>query len=266
MIGPLFRRNFAHHARLLGVLAGGLALLELIVTKAAAQIEMGPGLATLLEQFVPPAARELLFTQFGLVSFPGAVAFGFEHPAVLVASVAWAVVAGTIPAAERESGLFDLILARPVSRAKYVLAVLLLIVLGAVVLSAALVAGAALGLSLVEVRGELAWTRYVLPAADLALLLLAIGGYTLAFACASPRRGPAIARAVGVTLAAFVVELLADLWEPLERVRWLSPFHYFKPVPAALEARTPWLHAAVLVGILAGGYLLALARFKRQDL
>lgn len=266
MIGALLRRNLVHHVRLLTALAAGVAALETLLVVVAARVEAGPGLGRLLEQFVPSAVRNAMLSQFGLISFAGAVSFGFQHPVVLVGTLAFIVVAGTIPAAERESGLLDLILSRPVSRATYLAAVLALLVLGAVLLPLGVLGGAAAGLALEDVHGELPWTRYVPAAASLGMLLLAWGGVTLVFASGSPRRGPVAARVVGIALALYVVELLADLWQPFERIRWVSPFHYFKPVPAALSTGLRAADAAVLLGVCAAGIAVALFRIRRADL
>jgi ABC-2 type transport system permease protein len=200
------------------------------------------------------------------VSFPGAVAFGFVHPVTIVAAAAFVVVAATIPAAERESGLLDLVLARPVPRGRYLLSVALMLVVGAVLLPLALFAGAAFGLGIVTVEERLPLVRYAPAAAGLGFLLLAVGGYSLLFAAGAKRRGPAIGRAVGLTLAFYVVEFLADFWEPLDRIRWLSPFHYYKPIAAAVVPHTPPENPLVLLAAFVVLVAAAHFRFRRQDL
>ena len=70
--------------------------------------------------------------------------------AALLATLAFAMVVATIPTGERESGFLELILARPVPRRRYLLAALLPLIFGAVLLPLALVAGALIGIQLVE--------------------------------------------------------------------------------------------------------------------
>lgn len=266
MIRTLFVRNLRHHLRLLAALWMGLALFETLIVWVASLVERGPGLRAMLELMIPPEAREAFITQFGLMSFGGGVAFGFQHPVSLVAALAGVIVVATIPAAERESGLLDLILSGPVARARYLAAVLALLVIAAVALPLALLAGTAAGLALVAVPEELAWWRYAPSAARLTLLLLALGSGALFFAAAARRRGQAVARAVGVTLALYVLEILADLWEPFARIRWLSPFHFFKPIAAAIGPGAPLRDPLVLLATAAALCALALVLFKKQDL
>jgi ABC-2 type transport system permease protein len=193
------------------------------------------------------------------------VAFGFEHPFTLAGATAFVVVAATIPASERESRFLDLLLARPLARHQYLLASLLLMVLGAVVLPLALLAGAAIGMPLVELGGKLPWRRYLPCALGLTTLLLAFGGIALLLASGAKRRGPAASQVVGLTLASFVVELLGELWTGLRWVRWASPFHYYKPIQAAIVPSTPWENPAILLAVFAVTTALAFARFSRRD-
>lgn len=265
MTATLLARNLRHHGRLILALALGVAAFEVALTYAAAQIESSTGLRTLF-QMLPPAFRDAFASQFSLISFASAVAFGFQHPFVLAATVAFVVVVATIPAGECETKLLDLIQARPVPRSRYLLATLVLVILGAAVLPLSTLAGSCVGLALVDLPGELPWTRYISSALGLSTLLLAIGGCTLLISAGAKRRGSAVAQAVGLTLGSFVVEILAEAWPALRYIRWMSPFHYFKPVTAAVIPLTPPENPVVLLAIFAAAAALAFARYQRRDI
>ena len=117
-----------------------------------------------------------------------------------------------------------------------------------------------------ESEQALPWTRYAASAAGLSTLLLAIGGYTLLLAAGARRRGTAAARALGVTIALFWVDVMADLWDPLQYIDWLSPFRYFRPIPSAVVPYTPLENPLALLGIFVVCTALAFYRFQRQDL
>jgi ABC-2 type transport system permease protein len=262
----LFGRLLRQHGRLLGALVAGLFLLPMIVVFAAAQIEQGPGLQGMIDQLAPAGLRDFIAEQFGRVTFAGTVAFAFQHPAVIVATLAFVLVVGTVPAGERESGLLDLILARPLPRSRYFVSVLLLVLLGALALPVAALGGVALGLGLVESPEALPWHRYLPSAAGLACLMLCVGGYTLLLAVGARRRGQAASRVAGLTLLLYVIDVLGNLWKPLESIRWVSPFSYFDPIRAAILQEVPRAHTAVLLTVFVVGAGLALLRFRRQDL
>jgi ABC-2 type transport system permease protein len=262
----LFGRLMRQHGRLLAGLLAGLFVVPMIVVFAAAQIEQGPGLQGMIDQLAPTGLRDFIAEQFGTVTFAGTVAFAFQHPAVIVAALAFVIVVGTVPAGERESGLLDLILARPLPRWRYFASVLMLVVLGALALPAAALGGVALGLGLVEGPEALPWHRYLPSAAGLACLMLCVGGYALLLAVGARRRGKAASRVAGLTLLLYVVDVLGNLWKPLESIRWISPFSYFDPIRAAILEEIPPLHTAVLLSVFLLGTALALLRFRRQDL
>jgi len=265
MIRSMLMRHLRHHARLLWVFAGGLVLFEFVIVWMSAQIDAGPGLRVLIE-LMPPSLREVLTAQISMLSFQGAVGFGFQHPIVLAISIAFTIVVGSIPAAERESGLLDLILAQPVPRQSYLIAVLLLLTIGAVALPSAALLGVAATMQLVEVNSELPWTRYIPCAAGLSMLMLAIAGYTLMLSAGARRRGRAAAQATGVTIVALTVDMLAQVWAPLRSISWLSPFHYFRPIPAAVTPHTPPENAIVLLGLFVVTTAVASVIFRRRDL
>jgi ABC-type transport system involved in multi-copper enzyme maturation permease subunit len=265
MIRVLFWRGVRQHARLLGVLSVSLALFEWALVWVAARIDMGPGFRQLLGTLLPPDVVEIIFSQFGFASFGGAVSFGYQHPMALVAGVAMVVVVATLPALERETGFLDLILSRPLTRDQYLAAAGLLVVVAAVLPSAALLMGGALGLAVVEAPEAIAWSRYVSCAIMLTLLLLAVGSYVLLFAAGAKRRGTAVSQAVGITLLLYWLDFMGDYWDLLESARRLSPFHYFDPAAVA-NSGMAGRDVAVLSGITLAAGVGAFLSFRRQNL
>lgn len=266
MTRTLYGRLLYLHARLLAAIAVGVCLFEVFMVWVSAQLDTGPGLRAFLEAVLPPGMREVLFEQFGVASFAGAVAFGYQHPFVLVAIVAFVVVAATTPAAERETGFLDLVLARPVPRRTYITASVLLVATGAVVLAVAVQVGAIIGLGLVEGPGELPWTDYVPATLALLLLLLAVGGYSLLAATGARRRGNAVSRAVGLTLVFYWLDFMGGLWETLELARWLSPFTYYDAPRTVVGSGLPTRDIVVLSVVAVATTVAAFLEFQRQDL
>ena len=78
--------------------------------------------------------------------------------------------------------------------------------------------------------------------------------------------GPAVARAAGLTIALFFLDFLASLWEPIGPLVRFTPFHYHKPINAALFEQTPWVHPVALFSLFALCGAVAFWRFGRQDI
>jgi ABC-2 type transport system permease protein len=261
----LLARNLRLYAAPLAAVCVGLFAFELLLVWVAARLDTGPGLRELLEAILPPDMRELVFAQLGLASFSGAVSFGFQHPVALAGSIAIIVALATVPAAERESGFLDLVLGRPVTRSRYLGATAVAVLLAAVLLPAALLAGAAAGMALVDAPSELPWPRYGPSAVGLAFLLLAVGSYALLFAGHARRRGIAIGRAVSLTLVFYWLDFMGAYWDALVDARKLSPFHYFAPgraLESGLGLRDPLALLSGAVIVTAAAFLV----FRRQDL
>jgi ABC-type transport system involved in multi-copper enzyme maturation permease subunit len=265
MIRPLLGRTFRHHARLLAFLALSLVMFQWVIVWVAARIETGPGFQQLFRSLLPPQVAESVFGQLGFASFGGAISFGFQHPFNLVAAIALMMVVATIPAAERETGFLDLLLARPLTRPMYLTATVAVLTGVCLLVPASLLVGTAAGLAMVDAPEAIHWSRYIPSAGGLALLLFCIGGYTLLLSTAAKRRGAATTRAVGLTLVFYWLDFMGAYWGRLEIPRRLSPFHYFDPADAARNGLDP-THGAILA--LAGCLFVAVAfwNFQRQDL
>ncbi|HXI02661.1 MAG TPA: ABC transporter permease subunit [Candidatus Saccharimonadales bacterium] len=265
MSSALLGRLLRHNARILILLAGGLATIEILLTRLGQQLESSGGLREALLRMIPPQVQSLFGPQIELLTFNGAVAFGFQHPALLAASVGTVVAAATTPAAERESGLMDLILSGPVPRARYLAATLALVLIEAVLFPAALLGGAAAGLSFVKVASPLPWTRFIPAAAGMCALLLCTGGIALWIGVTARRRGQAVARCAALLLPLYIVEMLGQVWPALGRFAPLSPFHYYQPVRTVLLEGSQAADLAVLIGLAAITAAIAFVVFRRRD-
>jgi ABC-2 type transport system permease protein len=265
MIRALYMRQLRHHARLLAAIMVGLVAFEALLVWISASMQIGPEFHALLQMMLPPAMLRFVMDQFGFVSFEAAVAFGFKHPLVLIVSIAFAIVVATIPSAERESGMLDLLLARPLARTHYLAAHTLLLMTGALVIPLALLMGATVGLAWTGRIATVPWHDYIAPAAAYAPLLLLVGSYSLLFAAGAARRGTAVARAAGLTIVFFWFEVLSSMWQRLAGYEWAGLFYYYAPVQVVTGERgvRESMVLLVLSGLLAAG---AFVRFGRQQL
>lgn len=261
---PLLRRSFARARRLLGALAAVLVLFQVLVVLAAAYLEEQQGFSGIVAM-LPPFAQQMMGGVFS--SFAAMVAFGYFHPIVITVFVGLAIVLASEPAADVESGVVDLVLARPVPRRDLVTRSMLMLALttsgiaglmmaasyGAVRVLAPVGAGPRL-----EILGRLA--------VNLVGVAWVCGSASLAASAMGRRRGAA-AGAVGIlALALYLLDFLAGVWPRLRPYGPLSPFHYFRPLEIVTGMGTRWT-ADVLVLAIAGAVLcgVAYAVFARRD-
>ena len=241
------------------------------------------------------------------------LAVGLLHPVVLILSTVWAIGrAGGAVAGEIDRGTMELLLSQPVPRNRLILAHFLVDCAVIPVLCLSFYAGTQFGLWAVgpfvidysAVRAVMAREvppgvlgsigvpaepevlvvsgRPQLPAlTNLAALLFALSGLTMALSAFGRSRWKVIGYGVLVGLVMFIANVLGQLWDDAAFVRPFTVFYYYQPQKIML--RDQWTadlaavwngHSPVgpvpVVGVLlavgAVGYLVALRTFTRRDL
>ena len=117
-MGNILRRLAARHRILLIVCAAVLAAFHLLMCAIVSTVDMSTAIEQILV-FAPPALRP--FIEQSMIGSPqGMLAFAWNHPIThaLVTAVTITLAARAI-AGEVEHGAIELILAQPISRARY---------------------------------------------------------------------------------------------------------------------------------------------------
>jgi len=188
------------------------------------------------------------------------------HPVVLALTWAHALVSCTrVPAGEVDRGTADVLLSLPVSRWEiFISETVVWLVSGAAILVAAL-AGNLLGAQGVpEPRPQL--SRLFIVLANLFCLYATVGGLAWLVSSFSDRRGRAMTIVFLVLLSLFLLNYLAQFWHPLEKIAFLSPLHYHRPVNALGNGVWPWKDMGVLLASGSAMWLTGGAVFARRDL
>ncbi len=263
MSGRLFLRTWqAQRLRLLAVAIALLvwgSLMPVIYEafKEQIQILLGSGA-------IPPA-----LTQFGggdLFSLGGTIALGFIHPIavalVLVFALGFAVAA---VAGERQRGTLEVLLARPLSRRRLYLTLLVAMILFVALAIAAQVAGILIGAVLAGAAGELELGNLGVMWLNGLVVFAALGAVTLAASVSFDRLTPALAVSLAFVLVSYFLEILGSLWIDARGLQPWSLFHYLDPRGALSGSMTlaDWL---VPLGVFAIAVAIALAVFPRRDL
>jgi beta-exotoxin I transport system permease protein len=200
------------------------------------------------------------------------------HPLTQTILCIWAIgrASGAI-AGEIDRGTMELLLAQPISRSKVLVAHLVIDVLAIPVLCLSMWGGTFVGTWLVGLRGHAepalqtdAW-RFGPALLNVAVLLLALGGLTMALSAAGRFRSRVLGLAVLLALVQFLVNVIGQLWSVMEPLRPFTIYYYYQPQPMILdvlwyEKGEVWTRLGVLFGIGAAGYGLGWWTFCRRDL
>jgi ABC-2 type transport system permease protein len=193
----------------------------------------------------------------------------WNHPFIVLTFAIWVIGRGSAAvAAEVERGTMDLILSRPVSRARYLAAQVVVALAGLAVLAGAMILGNWLATRYNSIQDPPSLALLLKPSANLAALGLSIYGYTLLCSTLdSVRWRPTLIASV-VTLAGFIANVVANL-PTLEDWKWLEKFSIFKafdPVEVVTKGQTLGFNLAILSGLGVAGVIVAFLAFAVRDL
>ncbi len=238
---------------------------EILISAAVRTLDLDSLLREVMSA-APPFFSTMIGEQFGGLTVRGILAFGWNHPIVLAAGAALAIVLGARAiAGEIDQGAAELLMTQPLSRMRYYAAH---VAFGAAALALLALAG---------VGGTLAGQRIYdldpFTARDLALLgteywLLNMAWFGIALAVsARGREGGAVATAVFfLALASYLVNAIGSLLDSFAFALPYSFYSWFSPRGILIEGSAQQrpiaiLASAALIGILAGAAIL-----ERRDL
>jgi ABC-type transport system involved in multi-copper enzyme maturation permease subunit len=185
------------------------------------------------------------------------------HPTVMALLWAHAIVFCTrMPAGEIDRGTIDFLFGLPASRrAVYYGEVAVWLVAGLFMLLMGLVGHRLTsGAMPAEMRPTL---RDVLPViTNLYCVYVAVGGISLLVSASSNHRGRAMGVAFAVVLASFLLNFVAQFWEPAKAIAWASVMEYYRPAEIMQSGAFPTRDVATLlavggIAVFAGGEIVA---------
>jgi len=264
----LVRHSFTRIRGVLLALGLLLAAFQFLLVQVAAYFARENAfnqLSVLVPDFVRTVAGPSVL---GFMSFAGIVSLGYFHPIVITALVGLTIAIATEPAGEVELRFVDLALARPITRGDAMTrSVLVLIGAGSLMLLL-MMAGTWTGLTCCAPPGVDRPSPALIAslASNLAAVMTAWGGVSLAIAASAKRRAAAGTAAGVCALAAYLLDYLGRAWEPAQAVSALSPFRYFETMPLVMGASLSIWNIAILTGIGVVGAAIGYIRFARRDI
>jgi ABC-2 type transport system permease protein len=268
-ISTMLRRHIGETRWFLGLSSASLFGLGWLSAFIAARVE---------RQFHRVTGTEAeRFQQFAKGMGGGAMDFSslsfqvmfWNHPFVMLLVCAWAISRGSAAVAgEIERGTLDVTLSRPVTRFGYLSTQVAWSFLGFVILALALVLGNRAGGVYNPVSDPPSWMALTKPAANLAMVGLAVYGYSLLCASWDVVRWRPNLCAATLTIAGFVAGVVSS-FPTLSDWEWIGRFSVFKafnPVEVAVTGKGFARHAAGLGAVAATGVVAAFVVFQRRDL
>jgi ABC-2 type transport system permease protein len=220
------------------------------------------------ERNLGPQEVQIALRLLGIDPLAAWVTVGQEHP-LFLGSAALFLVGGGVRAiaGELEGGTLELVLSRPVSRTRYLLSWIGVLMPGALAIALAYSLGCILAWELfTPADGHLEPWAMLSSAVYTLFLLAAIAGASLLCSALSSERGRALSWAAGIVVGSYAWNFLLSLVSALRPLARLSPWWYFAPGSVIEGGAIPWLDASVLLAIALATSGLAIWIFARRDL
>ncbi len=219
-------------------------------------------------KIIQTAMRALLGTELGDTFGPTTLsAMAWTHPVVLTIVWAHAIIFCTrVPAGEIDRGTIDVLFGLPVSRwSVYRCESVVFLVTGLIVISMGLL-GSVLGSLSIEPDRRPEPARLLVIVVNLLCLYLAVGGLAFLVSSLANHRGRAVGVVFAILLASFLLNFLAQLWQPAEKLSFLSVLNYYQPLVVLRQVGWPTMDLAVLTGLAAILWIIGGLCFARRDI
>jgi ABC-type transport system involved in multi-copper enzyme maturation permease subunit len=195
------------------------------------------------------------------------MSFAWVHPLVLAILWSHAIAHATrVPAGELERGTADFLFAQPLRRSSILVADGLVGAAGGIVVTVAALVGHLVGGHIGHPADPPRLAMAVAIAVNLYAMFLAVSAITQFISVCCERRGRAIGLSLGMVLASFLVNFLAQLWPAAHFASSASLMHYYRPLEVVLTEEWPVANILVFLVPIALCWTAGLLVLSRRDL
>ena len=194
-------------------------------------------------------------------------AFLWVHPTVL--AMIWAhelMYCSRVPAAEIDRGTIDFLLGLPVSRWRLFFAETIGWLVSGVFMLVTGWLGHAVASRWLEPDMQPSAFATFCVMANLFAVFVAVGGMTFLISANSDRRGRTIGIAFAILLFSFLLNFLAQFWEPAKSVSFLSIMSYYQPAKVLEAEAFPVGNVLILATLGLICWSLAGLVFRRRSI
>lgn len=262
----LLKRLTARHAFFLSVtivLFGGF---QFLICAIVSTVDVGGAIQELMKS-IPPFMRSTVGEEFfaGFTT-PGILAFGWDHPIAQALGTAVAIVLGTRAiAGEIESGVMELVLSQPISRARYLAGQVFFALISLALLSLGGLAGSICGQVFFQIQG-LGLGPLLKLGLNFFLLQCAWYSISLAFSVLGREGGRVATASFLVALSSYIMNVIGKLWS---KAAFLLPYAlhtYYSPRETLVQNTLEGKSVAVLCVVFFICIGFAAWRFRRRDI
>ncbi len=216
----------------------------------------------------PPQIQQFMGEEFiAQFSVNGAIAFGYNHPIVLIFL---AIIAIMLPAkhiaGEIEGGTLELLFSLPVKRFQLTISLWILSALMLFIPICGGWLGTLIGMMIYPQITVIPVIKIFQIGINLWLLMLTINGYTFLLSAYSREGNRVTLRAAGVTLFFFFLNYTAKLWTDATILKPFTIFNYYEPQTVMMGQSSLLKNITVLGTLIFISMVIVVRRLNLRDI
>lgn len=244
-----------------------LGLLQFLIFMMVVEADFF-NLAQIFISKFPPNVQHYFSDQWlAQFTISGAVAFGYNHPLVLIFL---AIIAIMLPAKHLagaiETGTLELLLSLPLRRRQITFSLWLFSALALWIVIACCWLGTFIGTLVYPQLANLPFARLILVGINLWLLAFSINAFTFLLSAFAKESNRVTMRATGMTLFFYFLNYIVKLWPKIGFLHHFTIFNYYQPQKIML-GQANFIADIVVLSILTSVFIgLSFWRMNRRDI
>jgi ABC-2 type transport system permease protein len=202
-----------------------------------------------------------------IISFTSMGAFAYMHPVSLAILMAMAIM---LPSwalvGQIDRGTIELILATPTSRKKMVFTTVFSGILAGAILVGSMLLGTWVGVQRTKLPEPMDFHRILIIAANIYSLYVLSMSVGVFFSSIFSTRSLAVGFTVAFSVGAYMMHFLSEWWTFLQKIAFLGPLHYFRPIKIAAGNYDPSRDMIVLLAASVVLLVISTIWFSRRDI
>jgi ABC-type transport system involved in multi-copper enzyme maturation permease subunit len=217
---------------------------------------------------MPPFVKAMFGPDLlSITSMTAMNSFAYLHPVTLAILMAIAIVLPSwMLVGQIDRGTIELTLSTPTSRKKIVSTTIIAGLIAGAILSASMLLGTWVGIQNTKLPEPIVFKYTALIELNLFALYVLCMSVSIFVSSICSLRGTAVGLTMAFCVGSYLVHFLSEWWKLIEKIAFLGPIYYFRPIKIAAGTYNPTQDILILLGVSAVLMIISTIWFSKRDI